>query len=138
MIYALDHIAIATADINASIAQFAEDLGLTLGGTEDINSAKTSTAFFPISGTRIELVSPLNGEGPIATHLERRGSGLHHIAFATDNIDAEVKRLLEKGYRFTSDAPIEGAHNSRVIFLHPKTTGGTLIELVEHQTLDND
>lgn len=136
MIYALDHIAIATADINASIAQFSEDLGLTLDGTEDVAQAKTSTAFFPISGTRIELVSPLKGEGPIATHLERRGPGLHHIAFATDNIDADMKRLLGKGYRFTSDAPVAGAHNSRVVFLHPKTTGGTLIELVEHQSHD--
>ena len=67
--------------------------------------------------------------GPIATYLEKRGGGLHHLCFRTDDIDADVERLRAKGYQFTSDAPTPGAHGSRVIFIHPKSCDGVLIEL---------
>ncbi|MBN2800355.1 MAG: methylmalonyl-CoA epimerase [Deltaproteobacteria bacterium] len=132
MIIALDHVAVAVDDLQAAIARFAEDFGLVLAGTEEVEAAKTSTAFFPLPGTRIELVHPLRGEGPIAAHLERRGPGLHHLCFRTDDIVADVERLKGKGYRFLSEAPSPGAHGSQVIFLHPKSTGGVLVELSQH------
>lgn len=132
MIVALDHIAIAVPDLDAAIRRFAEDLGLTFEGVEDVEPAQTSTAFFPVPGTRIELVHPLRGEGPIKTYLEKRGGGLHHLAFRTDDLDGDVAKLRAKGYRFTTDAPTAGAHGTRVIFVHPKSTDGVLIELAEH------
>lgn len=132
MITGLDHIAIAVPDLQAAIARFANDFGLTFKGAEDVESAATSTAFFPIEDTQIELVHPLRGKGPIAKHIEKRGPGLHHLAFRTDDIDADVERLRGLGYQFTSESPQEGAHNTRVIFIHPKSTEGVLIELVEH------
>ena len=132
MIKALDHIAIAVPDLNEAIQRFCEDMGLTLEGTEDVVSAKTTTAFLPIPGTRIELVHPLNGQGAIQKHLEKRGGGLHHICFETDDIEADISRLKERGYRFTTDAPRPGAHGTKVIFIHPKSAGGVLIELAEH------
>ena len=135
MILSLDHIAIAVSDLDEAIARYVEDLGLELAGREDVVSARTSTAFVPISGTRLELVHPLAGEGPIAKHLEKRGPGLHHICFRTDDIVAETERLGAKGYTFTTDEPTPGAHGTRVIFLHPKTTGGVLIELVEYPSV---
>jgi methylmalonyl-CoA/ethylmalonyl-CoA epimerase len=131
-IIALDHVAIAVDDLPAGIRRFCDDLGLRLAGTEDVQAAKTSTAFIPVPGTRIELVHPLRGEGPIATHLEKRGPGLHHLCFRTDDIAADVARLRERGWKFLTDDPTPGAHGTRVIFVHPRSTGGVLLELAEH------
>jgi len=132
MIVSLDHIAIAVSSMPEAIQRFCDDLGLSLAGTEDVPSAKTSTAFLPIDGTRIELVHPLNGEGPIQKFLDTRGGGLHHLCFRTDDIDGDMKKLTEKGYRFLSAAPTPGAHGTRVAFIHPKDMGGVLVELAEH------
>jgi methylmalonyl-CoA/ethylmalonyl-CoA epimerase len=129
MIVALDHVAIAVPDLEKAISRFMNDFGLTYKGTEDVEAAKTSTAFFPLPETSIELVHPLNGEGPIAGFLEKKGPGLHHLCFRSDDIDADVAMLKEKGYQFLSDAPSPGAHNSMVIFIHPKSCDGVLIEL---------
>jgi methylmalonyl-CoA/ethylmalonyl-CoA epimerase len=133
MLTRLDHIAIAVPDLEQAIARFAQDLGLELSGREDVEAARTSTAFFPIPGTKIELVHPLRGQGPIATFLEKKGGGLHHLCFETDDILGDVARLKEKGYRFLSDAPTPGAHGKQVIFIHPKSAGGVLIELAQPQ-----
>lgn len=132
MIIGLDHIAIAVPDLERAIKRFAEDFGIELKGTEAVEDAKTTTAFFPISGTQIELVHPLRGEGPIAKYLEKKGGGLHHLCFRTDDVEGDMKRLKEKGYEFLSDAPKPGAHNTRVVWIHPKCTEGVLIELAEH------
>ncbi len=129
MITALDHIAIAVPDLEASIKRFMEDFGLSFEGREDVIAAKTSTAFFPLPPTSIELVNPLNGEGPIAKYLEKKGGGLHHLCFRTDNIEEDIARLKAKGYQFLSEGPSDGAHNSKVIFIHPKSCDGVLIEL---------
>ena len=129
MITALDHIAIAVPDLEKAIARFVADFGLPLGGTEDVEEAKTTAAFLPLPPTNIELVYPLRGEGPIATYLEKRGGGLHHLCFRSDDIDADVARLRAKGYQFLADAPTPGAHGSRVIFIHPKSCDGVLIEI---------
>ena len=134
MITHLDHIAIAVPDMETAIKRFLEDFGLTFEGTEDVAAAKTSTAFFPIPGTQIELIHPLNNEGPVVKYLEKNNGrgGMHHIAFRTDDIDADVAMLREKGYQFLSDTPSPGAHNSQVIFIHPKSCDGVLIELCQH------
>lgn len=129
MITALDHIAIAVPDLEAAIARFLEDFGLQHDGNETVASQQTTTAFFSVPATHIELVNPLNGGGPIASYLEKRGPGLHHLCFRTDDIDADVSRLRAKGYQFIGDAPTPGAHGSRVIFIHPKSCDGVLIEL---------
>lgn len=129
MITALDHIAIAVPDLEKAIQRFVTDFGLPLGGREDVKEAKTTAAFLPLPPTSIELVYPLNGAGPVATYLEKKGGGLHHLCFRTDDIDADVARLRDKGYQFLADAPTPGAHGSRVIFIHPKSCDGVLIEL---------
>ena len=132
MIVGLDHIAVAVPDLAEAIRRFTEDLGLPLAGTEDVPSAQTRTAFLPLPATRIELVHPLEGQGPIQTFLDKRGGGLHHLCFRTDDLDADVARLRARGYRFTTDGPTPGAHGTRVIFVHPKSFGGVLVELAEH------
>ena len=129
MITALDHIAIAVPDLQRAIQRFAEDFGLSLAATEEVTSAQTSTAFFPLPPTSIELVHPLNGAGPIAKYLEKRPGGLHHLCFRSDNIDSDVARLKDRGYEFLSEQPGPGAHGSRVIFIHPRSCDGVLIEI---------
>jgi len=129
MITALDHIAIAVPDFEKAIKRFMEDFGLEFEGTEDVEAAKTSTAFFPLPPTSIELIHPLRGEGAVAGYLEKRGGGLHHLCFRSDDIEADIERLKAKGYQFLADAPSPGAHNSKVIFIHPKSCDGVLIEL---------
>ena len=129
MITGLDHIAIAVPDLEKAITRFMSDFGLPFEGTEEVLAAKTTTAFFPLPATSIELVHPLGGEGPIATYLEKRGGGIHHLCFRTDDIDSDVARLKTKGYQFIGDEPTPGAHGARVIFIHPKSCDGVLSEL---------
>jgi methylmalonyl-CoA/ethylmalonyl-CoA epimerase len=129
VITGLDHIAIAVPDLERAIKRFLEDFDLVYEGTEEVESARTSTAFFPLPPTSIELVHPLRGEGPIAAYLAKRGGGLHHLCFRSNDIDADVARLKARGYVFLSEAPTPGAHGCRVIFIHPMSCDGVLIEL---------
>ena len=129
MITALDHIAIAVPDLEAAVVRFLADFGLQHDGNEVVEAAQTTTAFFSLPETHIELVHPLDGQGPIATYLGKRGGGLHHLCFRSDDIDSDVERLRAKGYQFIGDEPTPGAHGSRVIFIHPKSCDGVLIEL---------
>jgi methylmalonyl-CoA/ethylmalonyl-CoA epimerase len=133
MIVGLDHVAIAVPELEPAVRRFVEELGLALRGAEDVPSAQARTAFLPVAGpTTIELVSPLEGAGPLVRHLEKRGPGLHHLCFRTDDLDGDVARLRERGWVFTTEQPTPGAHGTRVIFVHPRSTGGVLIELAEH------
>jgi methylmalonyl-CoA epimerase len=133
MITGLDHIAIAVPDLEKAIQRFAEDFGLTFKGKEDVEDAKTSTAFFPTEKPSIELIHPLRGEGPVQKYLEKKGGGMHHLCFRSDDIEADVARLKAKGYEFLTDEPTIGAHNCRVIFIHPKSCDGVLVELNQPQ-----
>lgn len=135
MITALDHIAIAVPDLDKAIKRFAEDFGLEMGGREDVPEAKTSAAFFPLPPTQIELVHPLNGEGPVQKYIDKKGGGIHHLCFRSDDIEADVERLKAKGYEFLSEGPTKGAHDCKVIFIHPKCSDGVLIEI--NQPMDH-
>lgn len=129
MITGIDHIAIAVPDLEKAIERFKDDFQLEFEGTEEVESAKTSTAFFPVPATSIELVHPLRGEGAIAKYLEKKPGGIHHLCFRTNDIYADVERLKAKGYQFLSEEPSPGAHDCLVIFIHPKSCDGVLVEL---------
>ena len=131
MITGLDHIAVAVPDLERAVRRFAEDFGCRFAGIEEVAAAKTTTAFFPVAATSIELVHPLSGEGPIAKYLEKRPGGLHHLCFRSDDIVADMAALRAKGYEFLSEEPQPGAHGCRVAFIHPKSCDGVLIELNE-------
>ena len=124
----LDHIAIATANLEESLALFEKALGIRCEHTEEIPERGIKVAFLPIGGTRIELVTPLREGSEVSAFLEKRGGGIHHLAFAVDDVDADVKALKEQGVRMAQD-PAPGAHGCRVAFVHPKATGGVLLEL---------
>ncbi|MBX2808930.1 MAG: methylmalonyl-CoA epimerase [Cellvibrionaceae bacterium] len=136
MLVALDHIAIAVPDFNKALQRFVDDFGLTLEACEEVVAAQTRTAFLPVPSTRIELLHPLNGGGPIAKYLDKRGGGMHHLCFRSDNLEEDIARLRAKGYHFLSDQPQRGAHGCRVIFIHPTSCDGVLIELSQPPNTD--
>ena len=124
----LDHIGIAVASLDEGTA-FYEALGLEVTGTDEVPEQGVRVAFLPVGDTRIELLEPTGPESPIARHLEKRGPGMHHLCVRVDDIEAAMRRLADAGYRLLSDEPQLGAHGCRVCFVHPKSTGGVLLEL---------
>ena len=124
----LDHIGIAVASL-AEGAAFYEALGLEVTGTDEVPEQGVRVAFLPVGDTRIELLEPTGPESPIARHLEKRGPGMHHLCVRVDDIEAAMRRLAGAGYRLLSDEPQPGAHGCKVCFVHPKSTGGVLLEL---------
>lgn len=128
----LDHIAIAVPNLDKAIARLRDDFGLQCTGEEDVEAAETKTAFFPVSSSHIELIHPMDGKGPVARFLERKGGGLHHLCFRSDDLEADIARLKAKGYEFLSEEPLQGAHDAKVIFIHPKSCDGVLVELNQH------
>jgi len=128
----IDHIAIAVPDLEAAIKRFMNDLGLEHTDTQAVPEAQTNTAFFTANAHHIELISPINQSGPVQKFLDKRKGGLHHICFQTEDLTKTHQTLKSKGYRFVDDTPGTGAHNSKVLWIHPSSTDGLLIELVEY------
>lgn len=124
----LDHIGIAVASLEEGM-RFYQALGLELAGTDEVPEQGVKVAFLPVGDTRLELLEPTGAESPIAKHLEKRGPGLHHVCVQVDDIRAAMDQLRRSGYRLLSDAPQPGAHGCQVCFVHPKSTGGVLLEL---------
>ena len=124
----LDHIGIAVESLERGLG-FYEALGLELEGVEEVAEQGVKVGFLPVGDSRLELLEPTGEGSPIAAHLERRGPGLHHICLRVDDIRAAMASLSAKGYRLLSDEPQQGAHGCLVCFVHPKSTGGVLLEL---------
>lgn len=129
MITKIDHLGIAVHSLDESIAYYEKTLGLTCEGKEEVESQKVRTAFFAVGEVHLELLEPTDPESPIAKFLEKRGEGIHHIAFRTDDITADLKHASDVGTRLIHEVPIEGAADKLVAFLHPKSTFGVLTEL---------
>ena len=124
----IDHIGIAVADIETAIATYTGAFGLRLGQVEEIAGQGIRAHHLPVGETRIELLEPIDEGSPIARFLERRGPGLHHIAFAVDDCGAERSRLVAAGLEPIGE-PSTGAGGKRIQFFHPRSTGGVLIEI---------
>lgn len=131
LIEALDHIAIATANLEEALAFWQQQLGLACAHIEELPERGIRVAFLPVGNTRIELVSPLPGrekDSEVSAFLEKRGGGIHHIALRTPDVDADIKAMSDGGAKIAQQ-PSPGAHECRVAFVHPKSTGGVLLEL---------
>ena len=126
----IDHIGIAVKKLSISIPLFEKLLNTQCYKVEEVESEKVRTAFFKTGESKIELVEALDPAGVINRFIDKRGEGMHHIAFQVADIEAEIARLQKEGFRFISDQPKSGADNKMVVFLHPKETNGVLIELV--------
>jgi methylmalonyl-CoA/ethylmalonyl-CoA epimerase len=131
MDYKVDHIGIAVKDLTVSIPLFERLLGTSCYKTENVASEQVETAFFLQNGGKIELVQSNQADGVIAKYIDRKGEGMHHIAFEVPDILAEMERLKKEGFTLLNEAPKKGADNKLVCFVHPKDCNGVLIELCQ-------
>ena len=129
----VEHIGIAVKSLSSSIPLFEKLLNTECYKTEIVEGEKVNTAFFKSGDTKIELLESSHEEGTIARYIEKKGEGIHHIAFHVDDIEAEMKRLQAEGFVLLSDQPKAGADNKLVCFLHPKSTNAVLIELCQEK-----
>ena len=127
----IEHIGIAVKDLEKSNALFASLFGESHYKIEEVASEDVKTSFFKSGPNKIELLEATNPDSPIAKFIEKKGEGIHHIAFLVQDIHSEIVRLKNEGFVVLNDLPKKGADNKLVVFLHPKTTNGVLIELCQ-------
>jgi methylmalonyl-CoA/ethylmalonyl-CoA epimerase len=127
----IDHIGIAVHSIEASIPLYRDVFGLNFLGVEEVSSEFVRVAFFQIGESKIELLEPLHPDSAIAKFLQDKGEGIHHIAFGVNNIEKRIQEAQSQGIRMIHEIPKLGAHGALIAFLHPKSTGGVLIEYCE-------
>lgn len=125
----VEHIGIAVKSLTSSVPLFEKLLNSECYKTEPVESEKVNTAFFKKGETKIELLESMDPEGVIARFIEKKGEGLHHIAFEVEDIEKEMERLKDEGFVLLNESPKEGADNKLICFLHPKYTNGVLVEL---------
>jgi methylmalonyl-CoA/ethylmalonyl-CoA epimerase len=129
MIQRIDHLGIAVHNLEEAIPIYEKALGLTCERTEEVPSQKVRTAFFTVGQTHLELLQPTADDSPIAKFLKDKGEGVHHVAFATDDILGQLAQAKGAGLRLINEAPVPGAGGKQVAFLHPKSMHGVLTEL---------
>lgn len=127
----IEHIGIAVKDLDLSCGLYEKLLNTACYKKEEVASEGVNTAFFKTGENKIELLSATNADSPVAKFLEKRGEGIHHIAFDVEDILAEMERLKEEGFTLLNEQPKKGADNKLVCFLHPKGTNGVLVELCQ-------
>jgi len=128
----IEHIGIAVKSLDTAIPFYEDVFGLKCYAVEEVTDQKVKTAFFMVGQTKIELLESTDPEGPIGKFLEKKGEGIHHIAFAVDNLQEKLQNAEQKGVQLIDKAPRKGAEGLNIGFLHPKSTFGVLTELCEH------
>ena len=127
----IEHIGIAVKSLDEAIPYYEKVLGLQCYAIEEVADQKVKTAFFKAGQTKLELLEPTDPESPVAKFIEKRGEGIHHLAFAVDGVDQALEEAAEKGIRLIDKKPRPGAEGLNIAFLHPKSTFGVLTELCE-------
>ena len=130
----IEHIGIAVKDLNNATALFEKLFNQDHYKGEEVLSEGVSTSFFKLGETKIELLQASNPNSPVAKFIDKRGEGIHHIAFEVENIKSEMNRLLSEGFELINTEAKDGADNKKICFLHPKSTNGVLIELCQEKT----
>jgi methylmalonyl-CoA/ethylmalonyl-CoA epimerase len=128
----IEHIGIAVKNLNEAITYYEEVLGLKCYAIEEVADQKVKTAFFMIGQTKIELLEPTDSESAVGKFIEKRGEGIHHIAYAVDNLSSALEELDGKSIQLIDKQPRKGAEGLNIAFLHPKSTGSVLTELCEN------
>ena len=131
----VDHIGIAVPNLEETIRFYEDVLNLSCTGTEVVEDQKVKVAFFPVGDTELEFLESTSDDGPIAKFLEKNGgrAGIQHVALRVDNIEEAIQNMQEKGYKMIDEKPRYGAGGARIAFVHPKSTGGILLELSERE-----
>lgn len=133
----IDHIGIAVNNMEASIARYEILLNTPCYKRETVESQGVETAFFKVGDSKIELIAATSPQSVIVSFIEKRGEGIHHIAFETDDLRKEAARMQNEGFRLLNEHPQPGADNKEILFLHPKDTGGVLVELCQTKPVQN-
>ncbi len=131
MLGRIDHIGVATEDLDGAIALYEGTMGMPVAHRETVESQGVEAVLLDVGEGHVELLRPLGPDTAVGRYLERKGPGLHHVAYAVDDIDAVLGKLKEAGIELIDSEPRVGIRDSRVAFVHPKSTGGVLTELVE-------
>ncbi len=129
----IEHIGIAVKDLETAISYYENILGFKCYAIEEVPEQKVKTAFFMVGQTKIELLESTDPEGPIGKFIEKKGEGIHHLAFAAQNLEASLEEVAEKGVQLIDKTPRKGAEGLSIAFLHPKSTMGVLTELCEEK-----
>lgn len=127
----VDHIAVVVEDMDAALKFWQDALGLPLGGTERNEHEAVEVAFLPVGESRIELLKPISDDSGIAKYLAKRGAGMHHVCIAVADIEAAMRQIVEHGAQLINETPRTREDGTRYAFVHPKSTGGVMIELYE-------
>lgn len=131
MLTQIDHVALAVADLEAAIDHYQRVWGLTLAHREVVADQGVEEAMFALGGSYLQLVAPLSADTPVGRFLERRGEGLHHIAYRVDELETALESLRGQDMTLVDQQPRRGSRNTRVAFVHPRTNHGVLVELVQ-------
>ncbi len=131
----IDHIGVAVKNLEESLHVFKNILGMKCSGEEEVREQNVKVAFLPVGESEIELLESTSPVGNIAKYIEKKGEGIHHIAFEVENLDSMLEDLQKKGVRLIDKEPRYGAGGARIAFLHPQSTHGILVELCEHKSL---
>jgi methylmalonyl-CoA/ethylmalonyl-CoA epimerase len=131
MLGRIDHIGVATDDLEGAITLYEKTLGMPLAHRETVESQGVEAVLLDVGDGHVELLRPLGDDTPVGKYLAKKGPGLHHVAYAVDDIDATLSQLKESGVELIDQEPRAGIRDSRVAFVHPKATGGVLTEIVE-------
>lgn len=134
MITKIEHIGIAVKNLNQSIETFEKFLGMKCYKIEEVEEQKVKTAFFQVGDTKIELLEATSPESPISKFIEKRGEGIHHIAFEVEDIKNKITELKELNFQLIDETPKIGAENLLIAFVHPKSLNGVLTEICQHPT----
>ncbi len=132
MIQKINHIGIAVKSLESHIPFYRDVLGLELIGIEEVADQQVKTAMFKVGEVQIELLEPLSAESPIARFIEKKGEGMHHIAYQSEDIQNELAQLQEKGIQLIDQQPRAGAHGTQIAFIHPKSSGRVLTEICQN------
>ena len=127
----IDHLGIAVNSIEEGKNFWSDIMGLGFEGTETVEAQKVTTAFFPVGESEVELLESTAPDGPVAKYIEKKGPGIHHVAFRVENIEEALAELKEKGVKLIDEKPRNGAGGAKIAFLHPKATNGILVELCQ-------
>ncbi len=127
----IDHLGIAVNSMDEGKSFWSDVLGLSFEGAETVAEQKVTTAFFPVGESEVELLESTSPDGPVAKFIEKKGTGFQHVAFRVENIEEALAELKAKGVQLIDQVPRKGAGGAKIAFLHPKATGGVLVELCE-------
>lgn len=131
MLTKINHIGIAVKSLDESLPFYRDNLGMSFAGIEVVEEQKVRVAMLQIGESKIELLEPIAEDSPVARFIEKNGQGIHHVAYEVEDVEVAIAKLVEEGVRMIDQKPRCGAHDTRIAFLHPKSSGGVLTELCQ-------